>query len=440
MFITRTHLSRRTVLRGLGAAIGLPLLDAMIPARTLLAQTAAAPKPRLGFVYCPHGAVMDKWTPATDGTAFDLPPILKPLETFKKQMTIVSGLENKPTAGAPPVHACNPGTWLSCVLPKPGAEPHGGVTIDQIAAQAIGQDTPLPSLEVATEAVGGTGACDRNYGCSYVGTISFRTPTTPLPMETNPRKLFERLFGQGEDAADRKKLSGQYKSILDMVMAQAADLQGKLGAQDRAVLGDYLETVREIERRIQKTEERDLSRLDLPEVPVGVPESVDEYLNLMLDMVALAYQANLTRVFTFMMAAEVSNRTYNHIGVSDAFHPLSHHANDPAKIERLSKIQAYHSVVFARFLAKLAAMPDGDGSVLDHSLLLYGSNMSNSNLHDEFPLPTAVFGGAWGRVKGGQHLRYPDRTPLANLLLTVLQRSGVQAESVGDSTGTFAEV
>jgi hypothetical protein len=293
---------------------------------------------------------------------------------------------------------------------------------------------------VATEAMGGSGSCDRNYGCSYAGTVSFRTPTTPLPMETNPRKLFERLFGQGEDAADRKKLSGQYKSILDMVMAQAADLQRKLGVQDRAVLGDYLETVREIERRIQKTEERDLSRLDLPEVPVGVPESIDEYLNLMFDMVALAYQANLTRVFTFMMAAEVSNRTYNHIGVSDAFHPLSHHANDPAKIERLAKIQAYHSVVFAKFLAKLSAMPDGDGSVLDHSLLLYGSNMSNSNLHDEFPLPAAVFGGAWGKVKGGQHLRYPDRTPLANLLLTLLQRSGVPAESVGDSTGTFAEV
>jgi hypothetical protein len=326
------------------------------------------------------------------------------------------------------------------VLPKPGAEPHGGVTIDQIAAQAIGQDTPLPSLEVATEAMGGAGSCDRNYGCSYAGTVSFRTPTTPLPMETNPRKLFERLFGQGEDAADRKKLSGQYKSILDMVMAQAADLQRKLGVQDRAVLGDYLETVREIERRIQKTEERDLSRLDLPEVPVGVPESIDEYLNLMFDMVALAYQANLTRVFTFMMAAEVSNRTYNHIGVSDAFHPLSHHANDKERLLKLVKIQTYHVQRFADFVAKIAAIPDGDGSLLDHSLFMYGSNMSNSDRHNNYPLPNILVGGACGALKGGQHVELPEHTTLTNLHLTVLNKAGLDLKSFSDSTGEIAGV
>ena len=253
MFITKKHLSRRTFLRGAGVAVGLPLLDAMIPAWTALAQTAASPKPRMGFIYLPHGAIMEQWTPAAEGHDFELSPILKPLEPFQKQLTIVSGLENKP-AIAPPVHALNPGTWLSCVTPREGQEPHGGVTVDQIAAAHIGQDTPLPSLEVATEGRGGGGACDRNYGCSYGGTISFRTPTTPLPMEADPRKLFERLFGQGDTPQERKAISKQYSSILDLVSQEAADLQRSLDAPDRARLGDYLESVREIERRVQKME------------------------------------------------------------------------------------------------------------------------------------------------------------------------------------------
>jgi len=437
MFITRRHLSRRTFLRGAGVAIGLPLLDAMIPASTLLAQTAAAAKPRMGFMYLPHGAIMEQWTPATEGTNFELTPILKPLEPFKKQLTIVSGLENR--AGIlPPVHALKPGTWLSCVSPKPGQEPNGGITIDQMAAAHIGQDTPLPSLEIATEARTGVNACDRTYGCSYAGTISFRTASTPLPMESDPRKLFERLFGQGDSAQERKAISKQFSSILDLVTEEAADLRRSLDPQDKARLSDYMESVREIERRVQKMEERDLSRLDLPEVPPTT--TFDQRLNLMFDMVALAYQANLTRVFTFMMAAEGSNQTYNHVGVSDAFHPLSHHQNDKSRKERLVKIQNYHTQAFAKFLAKLAKMPDGDGSMLDHAIFLYGSNMSNSNAHDLFPLPALVVGGGCGKIKGNQHLKYPDHTQLANLLLTLLDRAGVPADKVGISTGTFLEV
>jgi len=437
MFIFKKHLSRRTFLRGAGVAVGLPFLDAMVPAWTVLAQTAASPKPRMGFMYLPHGAIMEHWTPAAEGRSFELTPILKPFAPFQKQLTIVSGLENKP-AIAPPVHALNPGTWLSCETPRVGQDPYGGVTADQIAALHIGQDTPLPSLEVATEGRGGGGACDRNYGCSYGATISFRTPTTPLPMESDPRKLFERLFGQGDTAQERKAISKQYSSILDLVTREAADLQKTLDAPDRARLGDYLESVREIERRVQKMEAQDLSSLELPDVPVGA--NFDQRLNLMFDMIALAYQANLTRVFTYMMAGEGSNVTYNHIGVSDAFHPLSHHQNDKARKERLVRIQTYHSQAFAKFIAKLAAMPDGDGSVLDHSILLYGSNMSNSNAHDEFPLPTIVVGGGAGKLKGGQHLKYEDKTPLANLLLTLLDRAGVPVEKIGNSTQIFSEV
>jgi hypothetical protein len=437
MYITKKHLSRRTFLRGAGVAVGLPLLDAMIPSLTALAQTAASPKPRMGFLYLPHGAIMEHWTPATEGADFELPAILEPLAPFRKQLTVVSGLENKP-AIAPPVHALNPGTWLSCVTPRASQEPYGGITVDQVAAAHIGQDTPLPSLEIATEGRGGGGACDRNYGCSYGGTISFRTPSTPLPMEADPRKLFERLFGQGDTPQERQAIARQYSSILDLVSREAADLQRTLDAPDRARLGDYLESVREIERRVQKMEAQDLSALDLPDVPVGT--TFDQRVNLMFDMLALAYQANLTRVFTFMMAAEGSNMTYNHIGVSDAFHPLSHHQNDKARKERLVKIQTYHSQAFAKFLARLAAMPDGDGSMLDHSILLYGSNMSNSNAHDEFPLPTLVVGGGCGRLKGNQHLKYEDRTPLANLLLTLLDRAGVPTDRVGNSTSVFSEV
>jgi hypothetical protein len=440
MFITKKHLSRRTFLRGAGVAVGLPLLDAMIPASTILAQTAASPKPRMGFIYFPHGAIMDRWTPATEGADFELSPILKPLEKFKKQLTIVSGLENK-AAIAPPVHALSPGTWLSGVSPRKTQDPWGGVTIDQMAAQYLGQDTPFPSLEIAIEGRGGGGSCDREYGCSYSGTIAFRTPSTPLPMETDPRKLFQRLFGQGDTPQERKNIARQYSSLLDLVSEEAGELQKSLGPRDRTVLNDYLESVREIERRVQKMEARDLSKLKLPDAPAATPPPFDAHINLMFDMVSLAFQANLTRVFSFMMAAEVSGLTYNQIGVPDAFHPISHHQNDKTKIEKLVKIQTYHTEILAKFAAKLAALPDGDGSMLDHSILFYGSNMSNSNAHNHFPLPSAIIGGGNGKIKGNQHLKYADQTPLSNLLLTLVNRAGLPVEKVGDDgTKVFSEV
>ncbi|HET7134065.1 MAG TPA: DUF1552 domain-containing protein, partial [Gammaproteobacteria bacterium] len=317
---------------------------------------------------------------------------------------------------------------------------YGGITADQIAAEHIGQDTPLPSLEVSTEEPVGGGACDRNYGCCYGATISFRTPSTPLPMEFNPRKLFQRLFGQGDTREEREAAAAQYASILDVVTAKAAALQTRLGPADRAVLSDFLESVREIERRVQKMEANDLSKIALPDAPVGIPNAFPDQVELMFDTVALAWQANITRVTSLMMAAEVSNMTYNHVDVPDAFHALSHHQNNAAKLERLARVQAYNSRAFAKFVQKLAATPDGDGSLLDHSILLYGSNMSNSNAHDHFPLPSAVVGGGCGKLKGAQHLRYPDRTPVANLLATLLDRAGVPVERVGDSTGEISEI
>jgi BMFP domain-containing protein YqiC len=410
-FITKKHLSRRTMLKGMGVSVGLPLLDAMLPAATALAKTTAAARPRMAFVYFPHGAVMDQWTPKADGAIFDLPAILEPLKAFRKQLTVVSGLENK-SAVASPVHAITPGTWLSCVPPRISHDPYAGITVDQIAATHLGQDTPLPSLEVATEEQGGEGSCDRNYGGCYGKTISFRTPSAPLPMEHDPRKLFRQLFGQVDSEA----------SVLDLVSREASDLERTLSARDRAALGDYFTTVREIERRVQ------------------VPGGFDEHMNLMFDMIALAFQANLTRVATFMMAAEVSNQPYTHIGIPDAFHPLSHHANSPAKLERLAKIQIHHTTVFAKFVQKLQQTNDGEGSMLDHSIILYGSNMSNSHLHDHFPLPSAIVGGGCGRIKGNQHLRYPDRTPIANMHVALLNRAGVPTESFGDSTGGFSEI
>jgi hypothetical protein len=440
MFITKKYLSRRTVLRSLGATVALPFLDAMVPAGTALAKTAAAPKPRLGFFYFPHGAIMEKWTPATAGRDFELSPILEPLAPFRKQLTIVSNIGNKPGESRA-VHALVPATWLSCVHPKEGLEPKMAPTVDQIAAQHIGQETPWPSLESATAQGHGVGsACERGYGCSYSGTLSFRNPSTPLPVESNPRQLFLRLFGQGDTPEERRFLTTQTMSILDMISGEADALGRKLGAQDRNTLNDYLESVREIERRVQNSERGDVAKLSLPEVPGATSENFDEHLNLMFDLIALAYQGNLTRVQSFMLAPEVSEQTYNHIGVPDAFHALSHHANDEAKKARLVKIQRYHTDVFAKFLTRLSKMPDGDGSMLDHSILLYGSNMSNSNAHNQYPLPTAVLGGGCGKIRGGQHINFKERTPLANVLLTVLQRSGVSIEKVGDSTGAIAEV
>jgi hypothetical protein len=439
MYITKKHLSRRAVLKGAGYAVSLPLLSAMVPAATALANTAAARKLKMAFVYFPHGAVMDQWTPKKEGADFDFPQILAPLKPFQKQLTVISGLENK-SAIAAPVHAITPGTWLSCVPPRISHDPYGGITVDQIAAKHIGQDTPLPSLEVGTEERGGEGSCDRNYGCSYGKTISFRDPSTPLPMEHNPRKLFQALFGAGDTADERVQLARESRSILDLVSRDAADLRRSLGASDQVALDDYLSTVREIERRVQQLEGRDLSGITLPDAPSGIPARFDEHVALMFDLIALAYQANLTRVVSFMMAAEVSNQPYNFIGIADAFHPLSHHANNPAKLTNLAKLQAWNTSAFAKFAAKLQSLPDGEGNMLDNSVLLFGSNMSDSNAHNHFPLPTAIVGGGAGRLKGNRHLRYPDKTPIANMHLTILDRVGIPMETLGDSTTKFTEI
>lgn len=440
MFITKKHISRRTLLKGAGVGLSLPLLDAMIPASTALGATAAAAKPRLGFFYFPHGAVMENWTPSSEGRDFDLKSIVEPLAPFRKQLTLVSNLGNKPGESRA-VHALVPATWLSCVHPKEGLEPSMAATVDQIAASHIGQDTPWPSLEIATAQGHGVGsACERGYGCSYSGTLSFRNASTPLPVESNPRQLFLRLFGQGDSLTERRFLTQQTASLLDMISGEVASLSRSLGPQDQRTLHDYLDSVREIERRIQNSERGDLARLTLPEVPGATSQNFDEHLRMMFDLVALAWQGNLTRIQTFMIAPEVSEQTYNHIGVPDAFHAISHHANDPAKKARLAKIQRYHSEVFADFLARLAKTPDGEGSMLDNSMLLYGSNMSNSNAHNQYPLPTAIIGGGAGRLHGGQHINFAQRTPLANVHLTLLQRAGVPIERVGDSTGVIAQL
>ena len=438
MFITKRHLPRRTFLRGIGVGLALPLLDSMIPARTLLAQTAARPTPRLGFVYVPHGAIMDKWTPAAEGAGFEFTPILKPLEPFRDRLNVITGLGHR-AADTTAVHSLSPTTWLSGVRPKAtqGVDAFAGITADQIAAMAIGQDTVLPSMELATEDHSGLiGSCDRDYGCIYMNTLSWRTPTTPLPMEINPRKVFERMFGDGGSATERLARIQEERSILDIISKEASSLQLSLGPSDKQTMTQYLENVREIERRIQRAEKSQGDEdLRLPERPAGVPFDYEEHIKLMYDLLALAYQANITRVATFMVAREVSNRTYPQVGVTDGHHAISHHQNRAEKMEKNVKIQTYNIGLFKHFLDRLQNTPDGDGTLLDHSVILYGSNMSNSNAHDHFPLPNLVVGAAHGRVKGGRHLRYPDHTPMTNLVLTLMNKAGVEQQSLGDSTG-----
>jgi hypothetical protein len=436
MYLSKKHLNRRLLLRGAGAAIGLPLLDAMFPAGVAMAATAAAPKTRVGFVYFPHGAIMDRWSPAATGRDFELPQILAPLKAHKASMTIVSGLHNK-AADSPAPHAIVAGTWLGCVAPSIGSDSHAGISADQIAAQRIGQDTTFPSIELSTE--GGV-VCDPTFGCNYGHTVSFRTPSQALPMEYNPRKVFYKLFGQGDTAKDREQIAVETASLLDSVSGRAKQLKLELGASDRTRVDEYLESVREIERRIAKMQEHDLSSLALPDAPVGVPANFEEHLGLMFDFIALAWQADLTRVSSFMMAREVSMRTYPNVGVAEAFHPLSHHQNDPPKLDKLAKVQTYHTQVFTKFVDRLAKTQDGDGSLLDHSLVLYGSNMSNSDKHNHDPLPSVLLGKASGKVKGGQHLRYAQDTPHANLMVTMLDRIGAPVDKHGDSTSQFSEI
>jgi hypothetical protein len=449
MYLTKKHLSRRSVLQGAGVSVALPLLDAMIPAATALAQTAAAPKLRAGFFYIPHGAIMwntaygaemDHWTPSGTGKDFKLSHIMEPLENHKRYVTTFSNLENKASRNS--VHSVNPATWLSGARPDldaPGASMTP--TIDQIIASRIGQDTALPSLEVASETTIQVAACSGGSGgCYYSSTLSFRNATSPLPMEFNPRKVFMQLFGEGDTPAEREAIAVQTKSILDLIADRTQSLQSKLGASDRVVLDEYLDTVREIERRVEMAEQRDLAGIDLPDVPIGELDAFDEQVRLMFDLIALAYQANLTRVASYIMVAEGTNRTYNHIGVSDAFHPLSHHANNIDRLHKLVRIQRYHMERFAEFLAKLDNIPDGEGSLLDNSLFMYGSNMSNSDRHNNYPLPNLLAGGACGGLKGSQHIDLPEHTTLSNLLLTVLNKAGLEQKSFADSSGEIAGV
>jgi hypothetical protein len=440
MFITKKPLARRTFLRGLGATVALPLLDAMVPA---FASNVKTP-PRIGFVYVPHGMVMKRFTPETVGKNFEFKDIAKPLEPFRNRLSIVSQLHHR-AADTSAVHSLSPTTWLSGVRPKPtqGVDAYAGVTADQIAAAAIGQDTLLPSIELATEDHSGLiGACDRDYGCIYMNTLSWRTPTTPMPMEINPRKVFERMFGQGDNEAARLNRRREDRSILDAVTTEATGLQRTLGQHDREMLDDYLEGVREIERRLQRAESQVAAHADIeiPQAPAGIPFEYTEHVGLMFDLLALAYRADITRVFTFMMAREVSNRTYTQVGVQEGHHAVSHHQNKPEKLEMLARIQNFHIGLFTKFLTTLDSTPDGDGSLLEHSVLLYGSNMSNSNAHDHYPLPNVVVGGGRGRLRGGQHVLCEEHTPMTNLLVTLLDKVDVNVDKLGDSTGRISEI
>jgi hypothetical protein len=444
--VTKKHLSRRTLLQGIGTAISLPLLDSMIPALTAQTKTAANVVPRAGFIYVPHGAVMDKWTPVGTGADFEFGPILSPLAKHRDNVIVLSNLchhqaEALGDGGAD--HSRATATWLNGVHAKKteGEDVRAGTTVDQMAAEKIGQETRFPSLEIATEDMTGLiGACDVGYSCAYMNTISWRTPTTPLPMEINPRVVFERLFGEGGTVPERLARMHEDQSILDQIIGSVPRLQKGLGARDRTRMNEYLENIREIERRIQIAEKQAGEQLTVPNAPVGVPDSYEEHVGLMFDMMALAYQADMTRVFSFMMARELSQRSYPQIGVPDPHHATSHHQDNPEKLAKLVKIQNYHLTLVTRFLDKLRATPDGDGNLLDHTVLLYGSCLSNSNIHNHNPLPTLLVGGGAGRLKGGRHLKYPENTPMANLLLTVLNKVGVPVEKVGDSTGTLADV
>jgi hypothetical protein len=435
-FITRKHLSRRTLLRGVGVSLGLPLLDSMVPAQTPLARTAATSKSRLSGIYVPHGATMDKWTPAADGKAFEFTEILGPLEKFRDRVSIVSNLAHPAAGGvgsdAGADHARSAAVFLSGVHPEQGSI-HVGTTIDQIAAQRIGQDTPLPSIELSIEEV--ALSCGSGYACAYSNTISWKTPTTPLPMENNPQVVFEKLFGDGSNNADRLARKQQSRSLLDSVMDQVASLQRELPASDRTRLGEYLDDVREIERRIQKAENQIPADLKLPEAPVGVPESFDEHFKIMYDLQVLAFRAEITRVATLMYARDTSGAVYPQSGIRDGFHVASHHSNNRANMDKFALINKYHVEMLAYFLDKLKSTPDGDGNLLDHSMVLYGSSMSNGNQHDHDPLPVVLAGGASGQLNGGRHMTYAPHTPMSNLLLTMLDKLGIQADKHGDSTG-----
>lgn len=443
-FLTKKHLSRRKLLRGGGVALALPFLEAMVPASTALAQVQAMPKKRAGFFYLPHGTIMnntpfgtdvDQWTSSGAGADFRMGKMLDSLEPYKQYVTTFDNIENIAALGS--VHTRNPATWLSCVVPGTGSIPELTTTLDQVIAQQLGQETALPSLELATETTIQVAAGNGGF---YAVTTSFSSPNQPLPMEFNPRKVFIQLMGPYDTQEERTRILAKNSSVLDMIADRTRALQKELGAGDQAILSDYLDTVREIERRVQIASDQDMSGIDVPTAPVGVFENFDEQITIMYDLIALAYQADLTRIATLVTAAEGTDRTYPQVGVNGGFHPVSHHTNDIARIQDLIRIQTYHMQHFGRFIKKLAETPDGDGSILDHSLFLYGSNMSNSNQHDNYPLPEILVGGASGAHKGGKHVTPPPRTPLANIHLTILDKLGIGQESFGNGTGILTEV
>ena len=426
----------------MGATLGLPLLDAMIPARTALAATAAAPVRRLGFVYIPMGATIDRWTPSATGRITDLSPSLNSLTPFLDRLTVITNLELK-NAYSAGNHATANSAFLSAAKAKmtEGTDYQLGTTVDQIAAQQIGKETPLPSLELAMDLMATVGDCDNGFACVYQNNLSWSSPTTPLPAEAHPRAVFERLFGDGGNTADRRAEMKKDASILDWITEDIANLRGKVGPADRTRINQYLDTVREVERRIQKAEAQAReSRLPELDRPLGVPAAYADHARLMFDLQVLAMQADMTRVITFQLARETSNRTYPEIGVSDAHHPLTHHGGNPEKMERVAKINAFHVSLFAYFLEKLKSTAEGEGTLLDHSAILYGSGMGNPDVHDHVNLPILVAGGAAGRIKGARHIKYKEPVPLANLHLTLLDKIGVRLDSFADSNGKIPDL
>ena len=442
MIVTKKALARRTILRGVGAMVSLPLLDAMLPAMTAAAETAAAPQRlrRLGYVYMPMGCDRSRWTP-TGERLDELSFSLAPLAPVKEHATVLSGLGLK--NAYPGTHATSNSAFLSAARAKltESADYFLGTTADQIAAQQIGKGTPLPSLELSMDLMALAGQCDNGYACVYQNNLSWSSPTTPLPSEAHPRMVFERLFGDGATAAERRAALKNRASLLDSVMDEFTKLKGELGAADGAKVAEYLDAIREVERRIQRAESA-AKENPLPDLerPVGVPASYADHARLMFDLQVLAFQGDVTRVTTFQLARETSNRTYPEIGVPDAHHPLSHHGNDPAKIEKIAKICRFHVSLFAEFLAKLQATREADGTLLDHSLILYGSGMGNPNVHDHDDLPIIVAGGAAGRMRGGRHLRFSKPTPLASLHLTLLDKVGVRLDKFADSQGKIDDL
>ena len=442
MIITKKALPRRTFLRGVGTCLALPLLDAMVPAMTAQAKTPADAKHlrRLGFVYVPMGSDITQWTPRSEGDLSQLSPSLSPLAPVVDHVTAITNLELR--NAYPGTHATSNAAFLSAAKAKltESTDYYLATTVDQIAAKQIGQATQLPSLEMAMDLLSVVGQCDNGYACVYQNNLSWSSPTTPLPAEAHPRIIFERLFGEGGSPEERRAALRKRASLLDRIAEDIARLKSTLGPSDRAKVNQYLDSVREVERRIQKAEADAVdSPLDLDR-PVGVPAAYADHARLMFDLQVLAFQADVTRVITFQLARETSTRTYPEIGVSDPHHPLTHHGNDPEKIAKVAKINQFHVSLFAEFLEKLKATPEGNGSLLDHSLYLYGSGMGNPNVHDHLNLPILVAGGAAGKMKGGRHIRFEKPTPLANLHLTLLDKVGVHLDAFADSQGKIDEL